>query len=129
MSDLTVEFNEKYAEVAKKAGASILAGGKILVTPAVGQEDYWVYRVKLSDEQAIIAFPKFFTLGIGFAKEEDWNTNLPYSCETDKIYNHIKHNKGNKAIKAANVRRAIKLIQETIERDLTQGDIERLNGA
>ena len=68
-------------------------GGGIAITPAIG-EDYWAYRVRLSEAQAIVGFPKFFTVGIGFAQEEDWNTNLPYTCGTEEIYDHIAHNKG-----------------------------------
>lgn len=70
-----------------------LATKGILITPPVG-ENYWLFRVKVSKKQAIVGFPKFGTVGIGFAKETDWNTNLPYQCTTDEIYNHIKHNLG-----------------------------------
>ena len=52
-------------------------GGVLMVTPALS-ESYWAYRVKLSDKQAMLGFPKFGTIGIGFAIEEDWNTNLPF---------------------------------------------------
>lgn len=67
-------------------------GAKVMMTPEVG-EDYWLYRVPLKHGQAIIAFPKFGILGCGFAKEEDWNTNLPLDCGAREIYSHIKHNK------------------------------------
>ena len=30
--------------------------------------------VRLSDAQAILGFPKYLTIGIGFAIEDDWNT-------------------------------------------------------
>lgn len=63
----------------------------IMLTPPVSA-DYWSYRVRLNDRQAIVAFPKFGTIGIGFAKEEDWNTNLPYTCHTLEILSHIWHN-------------------------------------
>ena len=36
---------------------------------------------------------KFGTMGIGFSEEEDWNTNLPYSCEADEIAKHIWKNR------------------------------------
>lgn len=62
-------------------------------TPPI-DEDYWLARVDVGGGQALVAFPKFGTIGIGFAREEDWNTNLPYSCEPAEIYSHIKHNRG-----------------------------------
>jgi hypothetical protein len=70
------------------------AGATIAMTPMV-DEDYWAYRVKLNDTgQAVVGFPKFSTIGIGFAQESDWNTNLPYTCEAQEILDHILHNKG-----------------------------------
>ena len=74
-------------------------------------EDYFLFRVHLYENQYVLAFPKFGTIGIGFAQEEDWNTNLPYTCETMKIYNHIKHNKKYKEIKRSEVLKAIELLQ------------------
>lgn len=62
-----------------------------MVTPLI-EENYWVYRVKLNDRQAVVGFPKFSTIGIGFAVEADWNTNLPYMCQTIEIVSHIWHN-------------------------------------
>lgn len=66
-------------------------GATILLTPPL-DEDYWLFRVPVSETQAVVAFPKFFTIGIGFQHEEDWNTNLPYTCTAEEIYNHIAHN-------------------------------------
>jgi len=91
-------------------------GGLIMMTPAI-DEDYWAYRVRLSDEQAIVGFPKFGTIGIGFAVEEDWNTNLPYTCETGEIFEHIKHNKGDDSIAEDDVRWAIALVQDAARED------------
>lgn len=85
--------------------------GPIMFTPPV-DEDYWSYRVVVGEHQAVVGFPKYSTIGIGFAVEEDWNTNLPYTCETDKILGHILHNKGSDEIADATVRRAIELIQQ-----------------
>lgn len=93
------------------------AGGALMMTPDL-DEDYWAYRVRLSETQAIVGFPKFGTIGIGFAREDDdWNTNLPYRCETDKIFNHIRRNKGDDAISDDDVRAAILLVQEAAVRD------------
>jgi len=60
-----VEFNTKFHRA-----EDTMAYGKSLVmfTPPVG-EDYWLFRVKLFKDQAIIGFPKFGTIGIGFAIE------------------------------------------------------------
>lgn len=55
-------------------------------------------RVKVSENQAVVCFPKFNTYGIGFQCEKDWNTNLPYTCDAYEIYDHIAHNKGDDSI-------------------------------
>jgi len=87
--------------------------GPLMLTPAI-DEDYWAYRVKLSETQAIVAFPKFSTIGVGFAREEDWNTNLPWTCDANEIYGHIKHNKGDDAIRDEDCLEAIRMIQEAV---------------
>ena len=87
-------------------------GATILLTPPIG-EDYWLFRVDVGHGQAVIGFPKFCTIGIGFQDEgDDWNTNLPYTCETVEIFNHIKCNKGNNAIRDEDCTNAIAIIQE-----------------
>jgi len=88
----------------------VLGGGVVMMTPAI-DEDYWQYRVRLTDEQAVVGFPKFMTIGIGFAVEEDWNSNLPYTVEAEQIFEHIKHNKGDDSIADDDVRAAIRMIQ------------------
>ena len=104
-----------------------LAGAGILVTPPVG-EDYWQYRVKVSENQSVIGFPKFMTIGIGFAKEDaDWNTNLPYSCDTEEIYNHIEKNKGDKSIPRERCIEAIRMIQEAAQ-DFMSDEVENRTG-
>lgn len=85
----------------------------MMLTPPI-EEDYWEYRVQLSETQAIVGFPKFETIGIGFAVEEDWNTNLPYSTSSDEIFDHIAHNKGDNSISDDDCLRAIELIQEAV---------------
>jgi len=89
---------------------------EIIMTPVIG-EDYWDYRVKLSDKQAVIGFKKFNTIGIGFAVEEDWNTNLPYQSSTQEIFNHIKHNKLDMSILNSDVIKAIVMIQKAAMED------------
>jgi len=90
--------------------------GPAMLAPPV-DESYWSYRVRLSDSQAVVAFPKFLTIGIGFAREEDWNTNLPWTRDADKIFDHIAHNKGDDSISDDDVRRAIEMIQAAIRAD------------
>jgi hypothetical protein len=85
--------------------------GPIMLTPPI-DEDYWAWRVVLSDKQAIVGFPKFGTVGIGFAQEEDWNTNLPYTTDAAEIYDHIRHNKADDTISDEDVLTAIRMIQE-----------------
>lgn len=97
-----------------------LHAGPAMVTPLI-DEDYWAYRVRLTDMQAIVAFPKFFTIGVGFAQEEDWNTNLPYTCDTDKIWQHIRHNKADDGISDEDCVAAIRLIQDAIKANAEAG--------
>ena len=89
-------------------------GNGIAITPPI-DEDYWMMRVPLSGNQAIVCFPKFFTVGIGFQNEEDWNTNLPYTCEAEEIFAHIAHNKGDKNISDADCIKAIQILQAEIK--------------
>lgn len=90
--------------------------GPFMLTPPIS-EDYWTYRVRLSDTQAVLGFPKFFTVGIGFAEEEDWNANLPYSCDAEEIYEHIEHNKGDDDITREDCLTAIRMIQQAVKAD------------
>lgn len=91
--------------------------GLAAITPAI-DEDYWSYRVRLSETQAIVGFPKFGTIGIGFAVEDDWNTNLPYTMPTaEKIFEHIRHNKGDDSIRDEDVLAAIGLVQQAARED------------
>lgn len=108
MTNLTLEIRDQPNE-------SIHAGGG-LFTPAV-DEDYWAYRVRLSDKQAIVGFPKILTIGIGFAVETDWNTNLPYTCGTERIYEHIECNKGDDTISREDCLAAIRMIQDQARKD------------
>ncbi len=91
-------------------------GGTISITPPLDKE-YWAMRIPLSDKQAIVCFPKFFTVGIGFQIENaDWNTNLPYSSPAKEIFEHIKCNKGDESISDEDCMRAIELLQEAIKK-------------
>lgn len=88
-------------------------GAQVTFTPRIG-EDYWLARVRLHGKQAIQCFPKFFTIGCGFALESDWNTNLPLSTDAKQIFDHISHNKKFRKIDDADCVRAIELLQQTV---------------
>ena len=93
----------------------------IAMTPSLGS-DYWQYRVMLGDKQAIVGFPKFFMTGIGFAVEaDDWNTNLPSTCDAVEIYDHIECNKGDESISREDCIAAIRLIQDAVRADQNGG--------
>lgn len=97
-----------------------VAVGPMMLTPAI-DEDYWTYRVRLGDKQAIVGFPKFGTIGVGFAVEEDWNTNLPYTCDAERIYEHIEHNKADEAISREDCLTAIRMVQDAAKADREGG--------
>ncbi len=81
----------------------------------------WTHRVKLTDRQAILGFPKFATIGIGFAVEDDgWD--LPYTVDAERIYEHIACNKGDDLISRQDCIEAIRLIQAAIIRERAQAD-------
>lgn len=108
---MKLELNQNF--VASK-DALVAGNHVILVTPSI-DEDYWKVRVKLNKKgQAILGFPKFWTIGIGFAQEEDWNVNLPFTTDAEEIYQHIKHNKGDKSIPKKRCIEAIKMVQKAV---------------
>lgn len=111
MKKLKLEINGRNVRD-KEAEERMLASG-IMITPPI-DEDFWILRVKLFEDQYINAFPKFSTIGIGFAIEEDWNTNLPYTIAAENIWEHIKPNRRYIAIKKKRTCRAIKMIQDYI---------------
>ena len=106
---MNVEFNERFAQA--NTSLRLPSGGGVMFTPPI-DENYWLWRVRLSDTQAIVGFPKFMTIGIGFQREEDWNTNLPYTCPAGEIFDHISHNKGDDAIPDSACIAAIELVQQ-----------------
>jgi hypothetical protein len=109
MANLQLEFNANF----QRANDTFRSpeGWGLTITPPL-DEDYWLFRVKLYEDQAILGFPKFHTIGIGFAQEEDWNTNLPYTCDAEQIYDHIKHNKEYEQITDEQCLEAIQLVQK-----------------
>lgn len=115
--ELTLERRDQ----ADETGAVSAGDATVLFTPPIS-EDYWEYRVMVADGQAVVGFPKFFTVGIGFAVEDyDWNTNLPYTVEAESIRAHIWSNRGDSIPDNAEMRErvltAIKMIQEAATED------------
>jgi len=115
--ELTLERREQ----ADETGAVSVGDATALFTPPIS-EDYWEYRVMVADGQAVIGFPKFFTIGIGFAVEDyDWNTNLPYTVEAEDILRHIWKNRGDNLPdndeSLDKVLAAIKMIQDAATAD------------
>ncbi len=105
----------------------IIGGTGIMITPPVN-EDYWYFRVRLNKAgQAIVGFPKFGGIGIGFAQEEDWNSNLPFACAAPYIYKHIRYNKGSRNIAKATCISAIEMVREAARRFTNLSDDEWLS--
>ena len=79
----------------------------------VPSNDKFLFVVKLFKNQALIAFPKYSScIAIGFYQEDNgYDTNLPYQCQAEEIYNHIKCNKKYKEIKKKDCIKAIEKIQ------------------
>lgn len=99
------------------ASSGIVGDGAVMLTPAVG-EDYWSYRVIVGEHQAVVGFPKFGLIGVGFAVEsDDWNTNLPHGTPPEELFKHIECNKGDDAIPDALCIEAIRLIDEAVRAD------------
>jgi hypothetical protein len=95
--------------------------GPLAMTPPI-DDSYWRYRVQVGPGRAVVGFPKHFTIGIGFQEEgEDWNRNLPWTCPTVRIYEHIKLNKGDAEISRETCIEAIELIRAACRQDNAPG--------
>ena len=107
MKKLVVEYKKGFepSKDTMRVGNTV-----IMFTPAIN-EDYWIMRVKVFRNQAIVAFPKFGLIGVGFAQESDWNTNLPYQTPAERLYQHIAVNKKYKTLTKERCIEAIKMIQ------------------
>ena len=108
---LCVEFNPKF----QRAHDTV---GSLIITPPI-DEDYWIARAVLFKDQAIQCFPKFYTVGCGFAQEEDWNTNLPLQVPAQELYQHIKHNKKYEEITEDMCLQAIRILQAALSNTST----------
>lgn len=121
MKDLVLERKAQADETRKYENTDGVVVG--LMTPAL-DEDYWAYRVRLTDVQAVVGFPKFTTIGIGFAVEdEDWNTNLPWTVEATTIAGHIEKNAGDDTITRWDIVAAVTLIQNAVREDAAAGTL------
>lgn len=99
----------------------ILADGLVMITPQLG-EDYWSYRVCVSEGQAVLGFPKFGVIGCGFAVEDaDANRNLPINMQPQEICEHIWINRGDESITRADVVAAVTLIRDAARADDAPG--------
>ena len=108
MTKLVVEYKKGF----RPSKDTINTGrGLIMFTPDIS-EDYWIMRVKLYKDQSLVAFPKFGLIGVGFAQESDWNTNLPYSVPAERLYQHIAVNKKYEALTKARCLEGLKLLQK-----------------
>jgi hypothetical protein len=109
MKKITIEVNESFVQ----AQDSFVAVGNVpvLITPPL-DEDYFIARVRLTRGQAVQVFPKFEIIGCGFAKEKDWNTNLPIACTAEQIADHIWHNRRYKVITRKQLIKAIVALQD-----------------
>lgn len=121
---LQLEVNKKYIDGDEN---NVLLFGKIpaMITPPL-DEDYWQFRVKVDKDQAIVGFPKFGSIGVGFAKEDNWNTNLPSSYSTEIIWEHIKENKRYASIPDERCKKAIKMIQKAAK-EFQQAELDAEN--
>jgi len=130
-----MKLNKEKGPVLKievREGVPLLSGIKtskdliILETPPL-DEDFWLLRVKLSEKQAIVAFPKFGMFGIGFQIEaEDWNTNLPWVRPAKAILDHIAENNGDSKIPDETCIAAIQLLQQFIYRNNLDTDRNKM---
>jgi hypothetical protein len=105
---IVIEVNASFA---KAKDTFMTKDGVVSITPPL-DEDYFIARVRLFRDQAVQIFPKFGTIGCGFAKEKDWNTNLPIGCAAGKTADHIWHNRKYKRITRKQVVKAITVLQE-----------------
>ena len=109
MKKLVVEYKEGFQPSNDTIKTN---GGIIMFTPSINSE-YYIMRVVLYKDQALVAFPKFGLIGVGFAIEEgSWNTNLPYQVEAERLYRHIRRNKKYRAITKQTCLEGLKLLQE-----------------
>jgi len=107
MKNLTLEFNPN--NVDKEKVIQLGKGAIVMCSP--GDQENYVFKVHVSEKQAIVAFSKFGSLGVAFlVEDEDGNRNLPSSSTPEKIYDWIYCNKGDDSITDETCLKAIKKI-------------------
>lgn len=109
---------ERRRQVVDPSVAGVTASGVTVFLGGPGSDDEWSYRVVLSPRQAVLGFRKIGTIGIGFAIEEYWNTNMPYRRDAQEIFDHIRDNKGDGEISDEDCLAAIRMIQDAAREDL-----------
>jgi len=109
---LVLELNSK--KVPNRTGVyGSKDGGPVGFASPDVDEDYWVVRVPVSKTQAVVGFPKYFTIGIGFQHEKaDSNVNLPFCSSVDRIYLHIEKNRDGAS--PDRCKKAIRMIQDAV---------------
>lgn len=79
----------------------------------------WLFRVDVGGGQAVIGFPKYTTIGVGFEQEpESGNTNLPYTTPAKALLNHSWCNRGGMTATPEEALRAFELVQEAAQEAL-----------
>lgn len=109
---VTIEVNRKFQPA--NNDTPLEGGLMVSITPDINA-DYFIARVPLFQDQSIVIFPKFGTIGCGFAQEEDWNTNLPIRSDAKVIYDHIAKNKKYPEITEEQCIEAIRMLQAWAE--------------
>ncbi len=109
MFTLVLEKNPKTKSDDIRCGNAIIGGAGT---------NGWSFRVKVSRNQAVVAFPKIGSFAIGFEKEHvDFNRNLIWVADSIQILCHIAENAekpGKNQIQAEDVKAAIEMIQREI---------------
>ena len=115
---LVLDVNEKYV---RESPSVRLGNAVVMVNPPVGV-DYWVFKVRLYEDQAMIAFPKFGQMGISFLREERRNINLPAMSSAEDIWEHIKPNKKYMQITKKMGIKAIQMLQGACKEHTCKGN-------
>lgn len=122
ISDLKLEVNPELVDGTKN---NFVLGDTMVIASPDLDEDFWQFRVKVDEDQAIVGFPKMFQIGIGFAKEENYNCNLPSTCDAKKIFNWIKDNKRYDSISDGVCIAAIRMIQNAADEWKAQEELAK----
>ena len=72
------------------------------------RENAWLYRVQLTNEQAIVGVTKGNMIAISFVQASDW---LAASATPWEIYDHIAHNKADDSLSREDCITAIQMVQ------------------